>query len=155
VRVGLRLRQLTGTAESGSDRPRPADERPWDATEVHTEQLPDTPRRDANIPATAWLEAPAALRELGRDLPGAPTAAYKRRIGHWLLWRAGPARHAEARYLAVDADDLERTAMFSLNADGTGEGADPAGRPHARFRTWKEALLSESRGRGGRPPHQQ
>ena len=32
------------------------DERPIDNTLRHTADLPDTPTRDRNIPATAWLE---------------------------------------------------------------------------------------------------
>jgi hypothetical protein len=122
----------------------PADERPFDPTPVHTAALPPTPIRDRNIPATAWIEAPDALLRLGDDLAtdgGAPpVAAYKRRIGRWLLWRAGPARGADARYLAIDADDLDRQWEFRLFPDGSGEGEGPDGRTHARFRTWKEAL---------------
>ena len=68
------------------------DERPVDHTPVHTDDLPPTPVRDRNIPATAWIEAPATLRALGDDLPGRPVAEYKRRIGPWILWRAGPAK---------------------------------------------------------------
>ena len=78
------------------------DERPTDHTPVHTDQLPDTPVRDRNIPASAWLEAPAELRSLGSDLQDAPVADYKRRIGPWLLWRAGPATGGDARYWACD-----------------------------------------------------
>jgi hypothetical protein len=66
--------------------------------------------------------------------------AYKRRIGHWLLWRAGPASKADARYAAVDATDLARVFTFRLFADGTGEGVGPDGATHPRFRAWKEAL---------------
>ena len=44
------------------------DERPIDNTPRHTTELPDTPTRDRNIPATAWIEAPAALLALGDDL---------------------------------------------------------------------------------------
>ena len=118
----------------------PADERPWDDTPVHTADLPPTPIRDRNIPATAWVEAPAALLTVGDDLEGRPVAAYKRRIGRWLLWRAGPANHDHARYLALDPDAPEVRPVFRLFPDGTGEGTGPAGEPHARFRTWKEAL---------------
>ena len=53
--------------------PRPTmryDERPVDDTPVHTADLPPTPVRDRNIPATAWVEAPADLLALGADLPG-------------------------------------------------------------------------------------
>ena len=58
----------------------------------------------------------------------------------WLLWRAGPASGGEARYLAVDADDLRRQHTFHLDADGSGRGTGPDGVEHRRFRTWKEAL---------------
>jgi hypothetical protein len=67
-----------------------ADERPIDPTLVHTVDLPATPQRDRNIPARAWVEAPVALLTLGDDIDQ-PLVAYKRRIGRWLLWRAGPA----------------------------------------------------------------
>ena len=77
------------------------DQRPIDDTPVHTADLPPTPIRDRNIPATAWVEAPADLLTLGDDLPGTPVADYKRRIGPWLLWRAGPASGGDARYWAA------------------------------------------------------
>jgi hypothetical protein len=118
----------------------PADQRPVDDAPVHTDDLPPTPIRDRNIPATAWIEAPPALLELGADLPGRPVAMYKRRIGGWLLWRAGPASREDARYLAVDAADVARQHVFRLFPDGSGDGAGPSGTHHARFRTWKEDL---------------
>jgi len=117
----------------------PADERPVDPTPVHTEDLPATPIRDRNIPAEAWVEAPEELRTLGDDI-GQPLVAYKRRIGPWLLWRAGPASRADARYMAVHADDLTRRHTFRLFADGHGEGTGPDGATHDRFRAWKESL---------------
>ena len=117
----------------------PADQRPVDPTPVHTVDLPDTPVRDRNIPASAWVEAPAALRRLGEGFDG-PEAMYKRRIGPWLLWRSGPARRADACYLAVRADDLTTAVTFRLLPDGTGEGTGPSGAVHQRFRTWKEDL---------------
>ena len=106
---------------------------------MHTADLPPTPTRDRNIPATAWVEAPASLLDLGTDL-ALPEGLYKRRIGGWLLWRAGPARGAHARYLAVAADDLDRSFTFTLEPDGTGRGDGPSGVTHERFRTWKEDL---------------
>jgi len=118
----------------------PADERPYDDTPVHTGDLPATPVRDRNIPATAWVEAPPELLALGDDI-GRPRIAYKRRIGRWLLWRAGPAAKADARYMAVKADDLSETYTFRLFADGAGEGVGPDGVTHARFRAWKQSLL--------------
>jgi len=115
------------------------DERPEDDTPVHTTDLPPTPQRDRNIPARAWVEAPDALVHLGDDI-GGEEAQYKRRIGRWLLWRSGPARGADARYLAVDADDLSRMFTFRQHPDGAGEGDGPDGVRYERFRTWKESL---------------
>jgi hypothetical protein len=65
---------------------------------------------------------------------------YKRRLGRWLLWRAGPASKGHARYLAVDADELDRSWSFRLFPDGSGEGTGPSGEVHTRFRSWKEDL---------------
>ena len=117
----------------------PADQRPIDPTPVHTVDLPPTPIRDRNIPAEAWVEAPDELRHLGDDI-GHPVITYKRRLGPWLLWRAGPASRADARYLAIDAEDLTRQFSFRLRPDGVGEGTGPSGTRHERFRAWKEDL---------------
>jgi hypothetical protein len=117
----------------------PSPQRPVDDTPVHTEDLPVTPQRDRRIPATAWREAPPSLLALGADI-GEPDAFYLRRIGRWLLWRAGPPTHGDARYSALAADDVTTTWTFRLFADGTGEGVGPDGAVHHRFRTWKEAL---------------
>ncbi len=117
----------------------PAEDRPLDHTPVHTADLPATPQRDRTIPATAWIEAPPEVRALGVDL-GHSVAFYLRRIGRWLLWRAGPATHGDARYMAQAADDLSERWTFRLFPDGTGEGHGPDGTVHRRFRTWKEAL---------------
>jgi hypothetical protein len=111
-----------------------AEDRPIDPTPVHTADLPPTPTRDRNIPATAWVEAPAAVRALE------PEALYKRRIGRWLLWRSGPARGAHATYVALAADDLDQVFTFALTPEGDGAGAGPSGTTHDRFRTWKEDL---------------
>lgn len=116
------------------------DERPTDSTPRSTHELPPTPLRDRNIPADAWVEAPEELLRLGDDLPGAPVAEYKRRIGAWLLWRAGPAKGADARYWACRDDDLTSSFTLRLFADGTASGTGPDGRVHDRFRAWKEAL---------------
>ena len=117
----------------------PADERPTDPTPVHTADLPLTPIRDRNIPAGAWVEAPDTLLRLGDDI-GRPAITYKRRIGPWLLWRAGPAVKADARYWVAHVDDLDRQFTFRLFPDGTGSGVGPSGTEHQRFRTWKEDL---------------
>jgi hypothetical protein len=119
--------------------PQAAEQRPPTEHDWHTDELPATPQRDFLIPAERWIEAPAALRALGTDL-GIDLVAYKRRIEGFLLWRAGPARGADARYMAIDANDLERQYLFRLFPDGTGEGSGPDGESHTRFRTWKEAL---------------
>jgi hypothetical protein len=127
-------------------RPLPADERPFDDTPIHTEDLPATPVRDRNIAADAWIEAPSSVRQAGDDIGGV-RVAYKRRLGPWLLWRAGPARRADARYIAVLADDLSVHHFFRLFPDGSGDGIGPSGTRHTRFRVWKEDLI-------GRPTSQ-
>lgn len=119
--------------------PVPAEQRPPSEREWSTAELPDLPQRDFLIPASRWREAPPELLTLGADL-GIELVAYKRRIGRFLLWRAGPARGADARYLAIAADDLTRRYAFRLRPDGSGEGLGPDGAIHARFRSWKEAL---------------
>jgi hypothetical protein len=115
------------------------EDRPIDPTPVHTTELPPTPQRDRTIPATAWIEAPPSLLDLGRDL-GHELVAYKRRIGPWLLWRAGPASKGDARYAALAAADPRVGFTFRLHPTGDGEGLGPDGVMHRRFRAWKEAL---------------
>jgi hypothetical protein len=122
----------------------PYHQRPDDHTPIHTDDLPPTPLRDRSVPATAWVEAPAELLALGDDLPDQPIASYKRRIGPWLLWRAGPATKARARYWAARADDLDDAHTFTLEADGQGHGVGPSGAAHQRFRAWKEDLRDSS-----------
>ena len=119
--------------------PLPADQRPFDYTPIHTADLPATPVRDRNIAASAWVEAPQALLEAGGDI-GQTNIAYKRRLGRWLLWRAGPARGERARYVAVDSNDLDNVYTLDLDADGAADGLGPSGTRHTRFRTWKEDL---------------
>jgi hypothetical protein len=116
-----------------------AEDRPIDETPVHTEELPPTPQRDRTIPATAWVEAPAELVALGADL-GHELVSYKRRIGPWLLWRAGPAAKGDARYMALASTDPDIRFTYRLHPGGDGEGLGPDGTVHHRFRTWKEAL---------------
>jgi hypothetical protein len=116
------------------------DQRPLDDTPVHTSELPPTPVRDRNIPVTAWIEAPDSLLALGVDLPGQPVAEYKRRIGPWLLWRAGPATGGDAGYWAAHIDRLDEPVTLRLFPDGTADGVGPSGSRHQRFRAWKEDL---------------
>ena len=121
-----------------------ADDRPFDFTPIETVDLPATPTRDRNIAATAWVDAPEELLALGKPLDiSAHAIAYKRRIGDWLLWRAGPAR-GPARYLAIDSADLTRQFEFTLDADAGHHGFGPSGVEHARFRAWKEDLLGRT-----------
>ncbi len=115
------------------------EDRPPVTSDYHTDELPSLPQRDYLIPAERWIEAPPELRELGADF-GVALVAYKRRIGRYLLWRAGPASRADARYMAVAATDPAERYTFRLWADGRGEGVGPDGRTHERFRSWKEAL---------------
>ena len=123
-------------------KPTPAELRPIDDRPIHTADLPDTPTRDRSIPATAWREAPPELLALADDLPApttGDTARYLRRIGPWLLWRAGPAKGADARYWVCLSQDLSTQFTFDLFPDGTGSGRGPT-EHHTRFRTWKEDL---------------
>ncbi len=124
------------------------DERPRDDTPIRTADLPPTPVRDRNIPATAWVGAPPQLLELGDDLPGRPVAEYKRRIGGWLLWRAGPASGGDARYFACLADDVTVQCTLRLFPDGSASGTGPTGTHHDRFRSWKEDLLDRDQPAG-------
>lgn len=127
-----------------TDRPLPADERPVDPTPVHTADLPPTPVRDRNIPASAWIEAPPELLASGDDI-NKTAINYKRRIGSWLLWRAGPASKDNARYTAINTDDLTEQFTFRLFPDGSGTGEGPSGTVHDRFRDWKRDLLDTPR----------
>jgi hypothetical protein len=112
--------------------------RPIDPTPLHTTELPPTPVRDRSIPASAWVESTPEILALGADLDGTPEALWIRRIGPWLLWRAGPAVDGDTRYGAVH---VEHGALhtFRLHPDGAGEGRGPS-TDHVRFRTWKEDL---------------
>jgi hypothetical protein len=123
------------------------DDRPLVDLDHHTGDLPPTPQRDRTIPADRWVEAPQELRRLGADI-GAPLVEYKRRIGRYLLWRAGPPSRGHTRYMALASDDLNERWTFRLYPDGSGEGDAPDGRRHTRFRTWKEALRDASPGGG-------
>lgn len=119
----------------------PVHRRPFVSVALHTDQLPATPQRDVRIPARGWIEAPEELLSLGDELGEA--VEYKRRIGRFLLWRAGPPV-GEAWYMAIDATDLSIRFRFRLSGR-TGEGLGADQRTHHRFRTWKESLLESSR----------
>ena len=115
----------------------PVHERPFTSDRYSTAELPDTPTRSFRIPASSWIEAPEQVLRLGDDL-GEPVE-YKRRIGEWLLWRAGPAV-GRARYMAI-SEDCSQSWVFELDGK-RGQGSAPDGRVHERFRTWKEGLLA-------------
>lgn len=117
----------------------PPSERPFTDDRYTTAELPDTPTRTFRIPARGWAEAPQELLRLGDDID--EPVEYKRRIGRFLLWRAGPPI-GRAIYLAIDAAELERHYRFDLDGR-TGRGWGPDGQEHVRFRTWKESLLAE------------
>ncbi len=119
----------------------PPQQRPFVSDVYDTADLPATPQRDYRIPASGWRQAPGELLSLGDDLD--EPVEYKRRIGRYLLWRAGPPV-GRARYMAV-RDDLSERFVFDL--DGRrGHGVGPGGEAHTRFRTWKEALRDASDG---------
>jgi hypothetical protein len=120
----------------------PAEDRPLIDHTVHTHELPALPQRESRIIASQWIEAPYEIKTLGDDIQAEP--GYLRRIGRYLLWRAGPAVRARARYAAVDSTDLNRIWTFALDADGNGEGLGPDRIIHSRFRTWKESLRDDS-----------
>ena len=90
------------------------------------------------------MEAPEALLAAAEGIPSADgrpvRIAYKRRLGRWLLWRAGPTR-GDAHYVAVHTDALDRHLSFRLYADGTGSNTGADGAVHQRFRDWKRSLL--------------
>lgn len=105
----------------------------------HTKDLPPLPQRDRRMPAALWVEAPIEVRNLGIDL-GHELVVYKRQIGSWFLWRAGPAVDDNARYMAVHIAELTKQFTFTLNAEGNGTGIGPDGVVYDRFRSWKESL---------------
>ncbi len=79
-------------------------------------------------PPRGWRPRPSSST-LGRDL-GHELVAYKRRIGPWLLWRAGPAAKGHARYMALAATDpttqLHVPAPSLGRRRGTRSRRDPA-----------------------------
>lgn len=133
-----------------SDEALPVHLRPFTTETFTTEELPDTPTRTFRIPATSWIDAPRELLTLGDGL-GEPVE-YKRRIGRFLLWRAGPPV-GEAIYLAIDGTESYTFALHGRQGAGVG----PDGVDHHRFRAWKESLLAsvaepEAGIPGGLPP---
>ena len=105
----------------------------------------NVPTRDRTISVRAWVEAPPAIRSLDAGLPPGPIG-YVRRIGPWLLWKAGPLEGPDARYAAVAADDLTQVHTCEIHHDRTASGHGPSGAHHDRFRSWKEDVRDH-------PPH--
>ena len=128
-----------------SDEALPVHLRPFTAQRFETRDLPDTPTRTFRIPAEGWIDAPPELLTLGDEL-GEPVE-YKRRIGRFLLWRAGPPV-GEAIYMAIDGSERYTFALHGRL--GTGIGPDEV--EHHRFRAWKESLLASVEGSGGGIP---
>ncbi len=121
----------------------PPEARPAVTDDVHTVDLPRPAATRLDDPGDPWAEAPAELRALGADF-GVHLVAYKRRIGRFLLWRAGPASREDARYMALASDDLGERYSFRLYPDGRGDGVGADGGTHTRLRTWKESLRDAS-----------
>ncbi len=121
------------------DRAVPVHERPFVSARYTTADLPLTPQRTFRIPASSWDDAPGVLLALGDEL-GEPVE-YKRRIGRYLLWRAGPPV-GEAWYMAIAADDLDHVFRFRLHGKG-GKGRGPDGVTYERFHAWKESLKGD------------
>jgi len=99
----------------------------------------DRIERDSSVRAAVLMSGKPDVWIAGADIDERDVF-FKRRIGRWLLWRAGPATKGNARYVAVASDDLAASYAFRLFADGRGEGAGPSGVLHERFRAWKEDL---------------
>jgi len=121
------------------DGPIPVQQRPFVMGRFTIAQLLPTQRTD-RIPASSWEETLAALLALGDD-PNEPVE-YKRQIGGYLLWRAGPPV-GEARYMASRIDDISCQFRFRLHGK-RGSGVGPDGNTHERYRSWKESLLEDS-----------
>ncbi len=117
----------------------PVEDRPADPGPFHTADLPPTPQRDRAIEATAWLEAPAELLGLADELGSAP-ARYLRRIGPWLLWRAGPPGAPTPGTGWPAPTTWPPSSPSPSSRTGPGAGVGPSGTTHDRFRSWKEDL---------------
>ena len=151
------LRDVGAAARAAPDLPQapdlmpPQSERAVDATPVHTADLPRRRSATGGSPRPRGSKRRGAVLDLGADLDE-PEVNYLRRIGPWLLWRAGPPSRGDARDLALWADDLGSTWTFRVLPDGSGEGEGPDGVVHQRFRTWKEALRDAGPHAPSRPP---
>ena len=137
----IRLRRELHCGTTWVDSEMAAEDRTPTDRDWSTLELPLTPQRYFLIDSHRWIEAPPWLHDIGADI-GVSLVAYKRRIGRFVLWRAGPAAGADARYCAIDVHDLEVHFELRLWPDKRASGLGPDGVVHERFRAWKEALLA-------------
>ena len=126
--------------EDGTCRRLPAEARTPTDRDWHTDELP----------AHAAARLPHPGRTLGRGAgrrcaSSAPTSAidlvaYKRRIGRYLLWRAGPGACAPMRATWRSPPTTSPSVDVPAHARRHRCRRGPTADVHARFRTWKEAL---------------
>ncbi len=119
----------------------PYHQRPDDDTPVHTADLPATPLRDRAIPATAWVEAPAAL--LGpRRRPARPAGGQLQAAHRPLAAVAGRPRHQGRRPLlgGPRRRPHRRPHLHPPPRRHRRRAPAPPAQVHQRFRTWKEDL---------------
>ena len=116
-----------------------------DATEADVAKIHETLRDLVRVFESLAENAQAFMAGVARSIElqqaeADAVASYKRRIGPWLLWRAGPATKADARYWVARADDFADQWTFTLSAEGPDHGVGPSGIERQRFRAWKEDL---------------
>ena len=105
------------------------------------------PRRrsaTSSIPAERWIEAPAdaaGARRRPRDHARRLQAAHRPLPA--VAGRARPTR-ADARYMAIAADDLDERWTFRLFPDGSGEGVAPGGIAHRASARGRKILRDAS-----------
>ena len=115
---------------------------PHDDTPVHTADLPATPDPRPQHPGDGvGRGARRAAGARRRPARHRPIAEYKRRIGPWLLWRAGPATRRRCPLLGRPGRRPRRQVHVpAVPRRATGQGVGPSGATHTRFRAWKEDL---------------
>ena len=107
------------------------DERPYDETPVHTEDLPATPVRDRNIPPRPGSRRPPSCGRWATTCR-APMADYKRRIGPVAAVAGRPGDRRRRPLLGGPEPTTWRsTYTFRLFPSGDGAGAARAARPPA------------------------
>ena len=115
----------------GVDRPGlvtwpPADERPIDHDAGPHRRPPADAHPGPQHPGHGLGRGARRSCSTSATTSASPVATYKRRIGRWLLWRAGPATRRR-RPLPGRSTPTTSTASsrFRLFPDGTGEGDGP------------------------------